>query len=102
MFWLHVYGIVNAKWNNGHVFEIGINAVYYSCCMQYGVSISISQLLYHGQVLWLNTKGEQVAKQGWKKGLGPPVLCFGTYMYIACLTISIQCQVVCCVGYTFR
>ena len=59
----------------------------YSCCMQYGVSISISQLLYHGQVLWLNTKGEQVAKQGWKKGLGPPVLCFGTYMYIACLAI---------------
>ena len=44
--------------------------------MQVGVSVHISQLKYHGEVLWLNPTNEQLAR-GWKKGQGPATLCFG-------------------------
>jgi len=43
---------------------------------QIGVSVNISQLRYHGEVMWLNPAEEQLAK-GWKKGQGPSTLCFG-------------------------
>ena len=53
-----------------------IESISFLLITQIGVSVNISQLLYHGEIMWLNPAEEQLAK-GWKKGQGPSTLCFG-------------------------
>ena len=44
---------------------------------QSGVSLSVSQLKYHGELMWLNPPDELRFSKGWKKGHGPQISCFG-------------------------
>ena len=50
--------------------------------MQAGLSLCVSQLRYHGEVMWLNpSEKHRAGKTSWKKGQGPQTTCFGMWMF---------------------